>query len=48
MTTQITPRNLILQIASDMRKPPELFEKYITALEENMIESVDEMKYLSG
>lgn len=42
----MTPRDLILSIAANMNKKPEQFEKYITAFEENMIESVDDLKAL--
>ena len=38
----------MLQIATAMNKRPEQMEKFISALEDNMIESAQDMKGLSG
>ena len=40
----MTSRELILQIAAEMNKTPEQMQKFISALEDNMIDSVDSMK----
>ena len=44
----MTSRDFILQIATAMNKRPEQMEKFISALEDNMIESAQDMKGLSG
>ena len=43
----MTSRDFILQIATEMNKRPEQMEKFISALEDSMVETVQVMKELS-
>ena len=43
----MTSRDLVLQIATEMNRRPEQMEKFISALEDNMIDTVQAMKELS-
>ena len=40
-------RDLILSIAVEMNKTPEQMERFITALEDNFLDTVESMKDLS-
>ena len=43
----MTSRDLILQIATEMNRTPEQMEKFISSLEDNMLDTAESMKELS-
>ena len=43
----MSSRNLILLIAAEMNRKPEQMEKFITELEDNMIDTVENMQELT-
>ena len=47
MADMMTSRDLILSIATEMNRTPEQMEKFITSLEDNMLDTVESLKELS-
>ena len=43
----MTSRDLILQVANEMKRTPEQMEKFINSLEDNMIDTAESLKELS-